>query len=98
MHKSRKRSAAAVAPPGMARLVRIGVKIARCRMRPLLLRHGRAWPGHPRLVVLIAAKSWMAGTRPAMTGREKTLLQPSPYPDSHGNTPGHDDGAGTCAA
>src|SRR5689334_7058778 len=27
-------------------------------------RHGRAWPGHPRLTVLKRWKSWMAGTRP----------------------------------
>src|SRR4051812_13441192 len=26
-----------------------------------------AWPGHPRLAVPIASKSWLAGTRPAMT-------------------------------
>src|SRR5689334_2944107 len=29
--------------------------------------HGWVWPGHPRLVVLIAVKTWMAGMRPAMT-------------------------------
>ncbi len=26
-----------------------------------------AWPGHPGLAVLVAAKSWMGGTRPATT-------------------------------
>ena len=26
--------------------------------------HGRAWPGHPRLFLLPAAKSWMAGSSP----------------------------------
>jgi hypothetical protein len=29
--------------------------------------HGRARPGHPRLALPDAAKSWVAGTRPAMT-------------------------------
>src|SRR3954469_15843997 len=33
---------------------------------------GRAWPGHPRFAVLIAAKSWMGGTRPAMTQQERS--------------------------
>jgi len=28
---------------------------------------GRARPGHPRLSCLIAAKTWMPGTRPGMT-------------------------------
>src|SRR4051794_23091753 len=51
------------------------------------MRHGRGG-SFPRSVHAV-------GTSRAMTGREKTLLQPSPYPDSHGNTLGHDDGAGT---
>jgi hypothetical protein len=29
--------------------------------------HGRACPGHPRLAVLDQAKTWVAGTRPAVT-------------------------------
>ena len=29
--------------------------------------HGRAWPGHPRLVAPRKVQSWVAGTRPAMT-------------------------------
>src|SRR6266849_7297961 len=32
-----------------------------------LFRHGRACPGHPRLSCLVAAKTWMPGTRPGMT-------------------------------
>src|SRR3954451_141977 len=37
---------------------------------------GWAWPGHLRLAVLIAAKSWMGGTRAGMTqwGRSRRLL------------------------
>src|SRR5436309_3253255 len=33
-------------------------------------------PGHPRLAVLIAAKTWMAGTRPAMTQEERPRRMP----------------------
>ena len=32
-------------------------------------RHGRPCAGHPRLAFVRAVKAWMAGTRPAMTGR-----------------------------
>src|SRR5207237_2450843 len=32
-----------------------------------LFRHGRARPGHPRLPLLEAPKTWMPGTRPGMT-------------------------------
>ena len=35
------------------------------RLRPPVRRHGRARPGHPRL--LPAPKTWMPGTRPGMT-------------------------------
>ncbi|RJF76540.1 hypothetical protein D4Q52_05180 [Rhodopseudomonas palustris] len=31
------------------------------------LRHGRACPGHPRLLCISASKAWMPGTRPGMT-------------------------------
>src|SRR5258707_4057286 len=31
------------------------------------LRHARACPGHPRLLVAASNKTWMAGTSPAMT-------------------------------
>src|SRR5882672_8979661 len=34
-------------------------------------RHGRARPGHPRLRAREAAKSWMPGTRPGMTHRNR---------------------------
>jgi hypothetical protein len=34
-------------------------------------RHARAWRGHPRLNFPDAAKTWMAGTSPAMTERER---------------------------
>jgi len=33
---------------------------------------------HPRLAVLIAAKTWMAGTRPAMTREEPVPLRAHP--------------------
>ena len=33
-----------------------------------LLRHGRARPGHPRLWCCNAAKTWMPGIKPGMTG------------------------------
>jgi hypothetical protein len=29
-------------------------------------RHGRVYPGHPRLLMLLV-KTWMPGTRPGMT-------------------------------
>jgi hypothetical protein len=32
----------------------------------LSIRHGRACPGHPRLL-FVAAKTWMPGTGPGMT-------------------------------
>src|SRR5450631_3377135 len=32
-------------------------------------RHARACPGHPRLDIVAARKTWMAGTSPAMTSR-----------------------------
>jgi hypothetical protein len=32
-----------------------------------LFRHGRACPGHPRLLAAILNKSWMPGTSPGMT-------------------------------
>src|SRR3954466_2323550 len=59
----------------------IGVKIGGYDVRPLLLRHGRAWPGHPRLAVPNVGKSWMAGIKPAMTRWERpcrllTILTP----------------------
>src|SRR4051794_23124295 len=54
-------------PIVIARLVRMSVKIERYDVRPLLWRHGRAWPGHPRLAVPNVGKSWMAGIKPAMT-------------------------------
>ncbi|RJF77791.1 hypothetical protein D4Q52_02470 [Rhodopseudomonas palustris] len=31
------------------------------------LRHGRACPGHPRLLCISVSKAWMPGTRPGMT-------------------------------
>jgi hypothetical protein len=34
----------------------------------------------------------MAGTRPAMTMRQKPLLRPPAYPDTHGARPGRDTG------
>ena len=34
----------------------------------LFIRHGRACPGHPRLPSRHAAKTWMPGTTPGMTG------------------------------
>src|SRR3981081_3726571 len=40
-----------------------------------LLRHGRARPGHPRLLLRPAQeKTWMPGTRPAMTVNRLTIL------------------------
>src|SRR5260370_18041844 len=36
-------------------------------------RHARACPGHPRLNILTARKTWMAGTSPAMTVNERSL-------------------------
>jgi hypothetical protein len=36
-------------------------------IRLIPFRHGRARPGHPRLSSLVAAKTWMPGTRPGMT-------------------------------
>src|SRR4051794_14031245 len=38
----------------------------RCTPRMPLARHGRACPGHPRLAVLPALKTWMPGTSPGM--------------------------------
>ncbi|RJF76987.1 hypothetical protein D4Q52_03910 [Rhodopseudomonas palustris] len=32
------------------------------------IRHGRACPGHPRLLCISVSKAWMPGTRPGMTG------------------------------
>src|SRR5262245_38689890 len=40
-----------------------------------LTRHARACRGHPRLAFFKAAKTWMAGTRPAMTWRVHRSLQ-----------------------
>ena len=38
-----------------------------------LRRHGRACPGHPRLLIpMVESKTWMPGTRPGMTG-ERTM-------------------------
>src|SRR5258708_4535122 len=34
--------------------------------RPLV-RHGRAYPGHPRLTALVTEKTWMPGTSPGRT-------------------------------
>ena len=45
-------------------------------------RHGRACPGHPRLLWTVRRKTWMAGTSPAMTvwdainGRRYWIVQP----------------------
>ncbi|PPQ28448.1 hypothetical protein CCS01_24230 [Rhodopila globiformis] len=43
----------------------------------------------------VRCPSVMAGRVPAMTEGQRTghqiLLQPSPYPDTHGDAPGHDD-------
>jgi hypothetical protein len=61
---------------------------------------GRAEQG--RLPIVTAGRSpghlccdggkWMAGTRPAITERQRSgrqiLLRPPPYPDTHGATPG----------
>jgi hypothetical protein len=51
------------------------VKIAR---RTFPLCHGRTWPGHPRLAVLKQEKSWVAGTRPAMTQGKMCADRPFP--------------------
>src|SRR5438477_10784391 len=40
-----------------------------------LTRHARAWRGHPRLRSRVESKTWMAGTSPAMTGREHRPLR-----------------------
>src|SRR4051794_37112012 len=42
----------------------------RIAAKPTALRHARACPGHPRLHSLTAAKTWMAGSSPAMTMSE----------------------------
>src|SRR5262249_36154760 len=47
----------------------------------LSIRHARARPGHPRLTLDVAAKTWMAGTSPAMTAdlrRSLSLAQSLP--------------------
>src|SRR6059058_126487 len=58
----------------MARLVRIGANITEHGTQSFPLCHGRAWLGHPRLAVLQQGKSWMAGTRPAMTWKQPPPL------------------------
>src|SRR4051794_18577263 len=60
--------------PGLAG---IGVKTGRYDVRPSLLRHGRAWPGHPRLAVPNVGKSWMAGIKPAMTQWARPCHRPA---------------------
>ncbi|HEY1154581.1 MAG TPA: hypothetical protein VGE73_12060, partial [Pseudolabrys sp.] len=35
--------------------------------RDISCRHGRIYSGHPRLNSIATVKTWMAGTRPAMT-------------------------------
>jgi hypothetical protein len=42
---------------------------------PSLHRHGRAWPGHPRLACVLL-KTWIPGTRPGMTLYAWRVLPP----------------------
>src|SRR3954470_986729 len=72
--------------PVMARLVRMGVKIA----APVATVSWPAGPGHPRLAVLKQAKSWRADTRPAMTRVERQCRR-SRYFNAYAACPGHDD-------
>jgi len=37
------------------------------QLKTIVVRHGRARPGHPRLSCLSPARTWMPGTRPGMT-------------------------------
>jgi hypothetical protein len=77
--------------PGQAPWVS-GQAVGRRKFSPAGLcpiRHGRACPGHLRF----NGGARMAGTRPAMTVRWKPLLLSTPYPDTHGDKPGHDTGA-----
>jgi|HubBroStandDraft_6_1064221.scaffolds.fasta_scaffold181786_2 cobyrinic acid a,c-diamide synthase len=67
-----------------ARLVRLAEVIEKhCDVDAIMmaasslpLRHARAYPGHPRLSVSGEEKTWMAGTRPAMTGGDGIALPP----------------------
>src|SRR5262249_19263594 len=42
-------------------------------------RHGRVCPGHPRLIRLTEAKTWIPGTRPGMTGNDSASHVASSY-------------------
>src|SRR4051794_3770154 len=50
-------------------------------------RHGRARPGHPRLVLRLSVKTWMPGTSPGMTGNgvptDAVLKMPDIRPPLH---------------
>src|SRR5438045_9634439 len=47
---------------------------------PIHTRHGRACPGHPRLIRSAAFKTWMPGTRPGMTQDRLQGRMPMPSP------------------
>src|SRR3954466_15410618 len=53
--------------------------------RSFVLRHGRVYPGHQRLAVLNAAKSWMAGHDEMETNSPIV-----PYFNAHRAKSGHD--------
>src|SRR5260370_14656329 len=59
-----------ISRPGKGRFQLTGVRLRACsdEIEAPLQRHARACRGHPRLSCGLAAKkTWMAGTRPAMT-------------------------------
>ena len=57
-------------------------QLARANGQVLLVRHARACPGHATSCCFVAAKTWMAGTSPAMTDIEMSPAQPRIGPAS----------------
>ena len=64
-------------PPVMPGAGIIGVEIAQCAARSLLLRHGRAWPGHPRLCRSRKSKTCWGGRPPTASDVPSLYLQAS---------------------
>ena len=61
-------------------LLLLGKLVGKTRTLVFDLRHGRACPGHPRLVRRNSLKTWMPGTSPGMTTGVTVAV--GPYPTS----------------